>query len=284
MYIEWSFDPFHTFRISHEHAARSIHRTAGKNILVRKDQSQKHFALLSIFYLIMALGMKDPSAWGPNQKFHKEVTRKTLTPTRTWDVKSGFTDRALSIEQDKDVVYTTQSHFTVKKDPYVTLQSGDSETVVAGAKLDGKDSYHIRLGDPAADSSGVDGQECEVIHGGSARAFERRFSPPGEQKDYSWRDTDQREITIGDTGVETTGRDWKLISLDLKGEEDELLAVYINNPKASLRHKSQISWFEEVSGEVEVWAMAALVGLVERRRKSKDKWNFTTMVGAGAVM
>lgn len=231
----------------------------------------------------MALGMKDPSHWGPQEKFEK-ATKKTLAPVRTWHVKSGMTDRALSFEENSDVVYTTQSHSTVRKDPYVTIhQPGDEKTTIAGARLDGKGSYHIYLGDPAPDS-GVGGQECEVVSGGNTFTRQHRFSPPAEHQDYAWRDTDQYEISIADTKVQSTGRDRKLISLDSEGEEDELIAVYIHNPKASLRNKAQLFWFEKASGEVELYAMAALMGLVERQRKSKDKWNFMNSVGAGAVM
>lgn len=197
-----------------------------------------------------------------------------------------MTDRSLSIVEDGNAVYTTQSHFTVKKDPYVTLHhKDDDKTAIASAKLDGKGngSYHISLGDPSSET-GVGGQEIEVVHGGNTMTREHRFSPPAEQKDYAWRDTREHEISIADSKTESTGRDWKLISLTPDGEEDELLAVYVNNPKASFRNKSQIFWFDEVSQEVELWGMAALIGLVERKRKSKDKWNFSAMVGAGAVM
>lgn len=233
----------------------------------------------------MALGMKDPSHWGPQEKF-KEPTKKTVSPTRTWEVKSGMTERALRFEENNEVVYTTQSHFTVKKDPYVTIHSKDDDkTTIAGTKLDngGGDTYHIYLGDPMSEA-GFGNQECEVVSGGNAFIRNHKFSPPGEQKDFAWRNTNQYEISIADSDSETSGRDWKLISLDSKGEEDELLAVYVHNPKASLRKQAKVFWVGTgVSKEIELWGLAAVVGLVERKRKSKDKFNFSAMVGAGAI-
>lgn len=233
----------------------------------------------------MALGMKNPSHWGPQEKF-KEPTKKTISPTKTWEVKSGMTDRSLRFEENNEVVYTTQSHFTVKKDPYVTIHNKDDDkTAIAGTKLDsgGGDTYHIYLGDPASET-GFWNQECEVKTGGNVFSMNHKFSPPGEQKDYAWRDTRQYEISIADSESSTSGRDWKFISLDEKGEEDELLAVYIHNPKASWTNKSKVFWVgKEVSKEVELWGLAAVVGLAERKRKSKDKFNFSAMVGAGAI-
>lgn len=231
----------------------------------------------------MALGMKDPSYWGTNEAF-KPTTRKTLSPTRTWDITSGLTDRTLTIQQEGTALYTIQSHFTIKKDPYVTLhRKDDDKTAIAGAILDGSGSYHIYLGNPSTDHA-TWSQECEVTTGGNPRIRQHKFSPPAEQKDFAWRDTDQYEITIENTAIESTGRDWKLISLTPEGEEDELLAVYIHNPKASLKHKAQIFWFAGALEQVELWALAAVAGLMERKRRSKDKFNFTAMVGSGTVM
>lgn len=231
----------------------------------------------------MALGMKNPSYWGPQEKF-KEATKKTISPIRTWDVKSGLTERSLTIEQDGNAVYTTQSHFTVKKDPYVTIHHKDDEkTVIAGLKFDGHEGFDIYLGDPKA-GSGAGSQECRVINGGNTMTREYRFSPPAEQKAYAWRETQQYEISVADSEIQTSGRDWKLISLTADGEEDELLAVYIHSTKAALRTKSVIFWVGQVSNEIELWGLTAVVGLVERKRRSKDKFNFSAMVGANAMV
>ena len=228
----------------------------------------------------MALGMKDPSYWGPQEKF-KEAPKKTVTPIRVWDVKSGLTDRTLTLEEGGNAIYTTSSHFTIKKDPYVTIHhKGDEKTAIAGAKLDEKDSYRIYLGDPSAET-GVGSQECEVVTGGNTMTRNHRFSPPGQRKDYAWRDTAQHEISLADSKVETSGRDWKFISLTSDGEEDELFAVYVNNPKISLKSKSQIFWLSKVSDDVELWGVAAVVGLLERKRKNEDKFNWSAIGTAG---
>lgn len=241
----------------------------------------------------MALGMKNPSHWAPTQQFQKAAERRTLAPISAWTLKAGgLTDRSLKIESDaKDVLYTTHSHSPLKGAPYVTLHMGDNDSkdsAAAGAILDAKEGFHICLGDPSATSGGVVGgaeqQRVEVRLGGNIRCLEHRFSPPAEQKDYAWRDTQQYEISIADSEVETSGRDWKFISLTPNGEEDELLAVFVHSPKANLRHKSQMFWFQGVESELELWALAVAAGLIERGRRSKDKFNFSAMVGAGVVM
>lgn len=183
-------------------------------------------------------------------------------------------------------VYSTQSHFTVKKDHYVTIHNEkDTTSVIAGVTFEGQDkAFRITLGDPQHPESGLGGQDCEAKLGGNLRTFQHKFSPPTEQRDYAWRETQPDEITIADSQIEVSSRDWKFISLTPEGEEDEVLAVYVHDPKASMRTKSQICWFADVPLELEQWGLAAVVGLVERKRKTKDRYGFMSMVGMGATM
>lgn len=218
----------------------------------------------------MALGMRDPSYWGPQQQF-RDVEKKTITPTRIWDVKSSLAGRSLGIEQNGTVLYDSKPEAKVFKDPAVAIHRKGEQTVAAGARLDGKDksTFSIYLGNPTAESV-VSGQELTVTEGGSTMSREHKFSPPGEMRDYSWRELRQREINVADSDVESSGRDWKFISLQDDGEEHELLAVYINNPNTSIRNKSQLFWVADVSSEMELWGLAAMMALVERKRKSKS--------------
>lgn len=58
--------------------------------------------------------------------------------------------------------------------------------------------------------------------------------------------------------------------------------MYIENQKSSFSKKAQIFWFVDVFNEMELWALAAVVALVEQRRMGKDLINFTTAVALGA--
>ena len=195
--------------------------------------------------------------------------------------------KALTIMKHKDKTkrfefqHDGQSVYWVSanaKDHTLSLHSDKSDKEPrTGVIIDDDRNFQIfagalRAGDSVARSIGEDGRaltrSCTFVVGG---------------RTLSWRRMEDKEVTLSN-GEITNGLDWKLVTaVDMQG--CDALALYVHSQKKFDKVRGRIYLLRDLSDQVEVISLTAIVGILEREALANtlksENWLIGLWNGAG---
>ncbi|EME45394.1 hypothetical protein DOTSEDRAFT_79398 [Dothistroma septosporum NZE10] len=180
-------------------------------------------------------------------------------PIKTYVVVNpkAFNTCHLQIHHDNRPILWAETKRAFFSKPQVNLHTGSEDgPIVAAAKLKPmSSSFLVAFGDAAAK------EIWEKVESGSFTKKQYGFT--FQERQYCWRRTHDKSLGASSMG----SQDFKLLDAT---DDKTVLAAYINQKWSTREGKGRIDWMAELGQDVEIMAIAVLLGLAMRIRAARS--------------